>query len=135
MPRCALTRPLFLIGAISLLAGSALSGCSSYQTYGPWWSGNAPLTFESTPHQPKTLSLIDIRTGETLWSVDVPVGKELVVKFRENVNKGETMTDVMEWGILDFNAHSGDLENSIPAPPREARRLDMTLRPHPEQAQ
>lgn len=135
MPRCALVGSLLLTGSMTLLAGSALTGCFSYNARGPWYSGNAPLTFESTAFKPKTLSLIDTRTGETIWSVDVPVGKELVVKFREGVNEGELMADLMEWGILDSGARRGELESSIPAPPRDYRRLDMTIRAHPESAQ
>lgn len=114
--------------AVALLG--AVSGC--YQPQGPGYSGLAPLTYESTEMSPKTVSLIDTRTGETVWSVDVPVNQQLVIRFREGRNEGAFMPDVMEWRLMKRGNRFGALDNTIPSPPRAARRVDMTLRPRPE---
>ncbi len=126
-------RSLPILSIALTLAGTAtLAGC--YQPGGPVYSGNAPLTWISTEHLPKTISLIDSRTGETLWSVDVPPNKQLVVKFDDkgDDNSNEYMPSIMEWSIMERKTHFGKLENVIPAPPSWARRVEMVLRPQPE---
>lgn len=122
----------FAVPALSLAALSlgALAGC--YSPGGPGYSGLAPLTYHSTEMSPKTVSLIDKRTGETVWSVDVPVNQQLVIRFRENMNEGSFMPDTMLWRVMEKGRWTGNLDNEIPAPPRYARRVDMTLRSRPE---
>lgn len=115
------------VAAVGLIASG---GC--YMKEGPWYSGNAPLTYESTALRPKTVSLVDTRTQEVIWSVDIPADKQLVISFRDNVNEGEMMSSVMNWEIMPMGKMFGRLDNSIPAPPVNARRVDMSLRPSPE---
>jgi hypothetical protein len=116
--------------AAGALALSAMSGC--YQPQGPGYSGLAPETYISTEMRPKTVSLFDGRTGETIWSIDIPVNKQLVMRFYENKNEGAYMPDEMKWRIMEMGKRSGGLHNSIPAPPRDSRRVDVSLRPAPE---
>ena len=110
----------------------ATGGC--YMKEGPWYSGNAALTYESTSLRPKTISLIDTRTQEVLWSVDVPVDQQLVVAFVQDGadNDDETMPDLMKWQIFDAGKLFGNLENRMPVPNRHARLLELALRPAPE---
>ena len=103
----------------------APAGC--FVRGGPWYSGNAPLTYVSTPVSAKTVSVIDTRTGETVWSKDVPVGKKLVIQFDENEHKGAPLPAEMNWGLLDAGEIHGELENTVPAPPVDSRRVDMTI--------
>src|SRR4051812_3931179 len=72
-------RKFCLAGAAALTA--AMAGC--------WTMGYSPggrqasldeFTYESTADHPYSLYLIDLRTRETIWSMDVPVGKEVVIK-------------------------------------------------------
>lgn len=132
MPATNRHRLLVLPIILALASVAFLTGC--YQPAGPMYSGNAPLTWISTVHRPKTISLIDTRTGETLWSVDVPPNKQLVVKFDDKGDDAsdEYMPAVMNWAIMEPKKHFGDLDNVIPAPPHWARRIEMTLRPQPE---
>lgn len=117
---------------IALTAGGLLAtaGCG-FKSHGPWWSGNARLTYDSTSIAPKTVSLIDTRTDETIWSVDVPINWKLVVRFNENENPNDLMSDVMEWGVMPISQRRGSLDNSMPVPGRVSRRIDMAIRSTP----
>jgi len=115
--------------ALALCAVLLPTGGCFYTRGGPWYSGNAPLTYVSTPTSPKTVSVIDTRTGETVWSMDVPAGKKLVLKFDENENEGQALSASMDWRLFDDpDQIRGGMTDSTPAPPVSARRVDMTLR-------
>lgn len=116
---------------VSLAGGAALllSGCAAYS---PGGSGKTDDTFTywSTTDSPKTVTLIDTRTGQAMWTSEVPVGKELVVRFVPNVNKDKTPAypDVMRYDLLPLGKESGNLASEMPVPSRDARRLDWVMR-------
>jgi hypothetical protein len=113
--------------ALAVLAASAsalLGGCIGYYAGGPLSSEDL-YTYESTPDYPQTVTLVDHTTGESLWSVDVPIGQQLVVRFLENKNKGDAARpDVMQWRLMPMGQHHGTLDNAMPVPPYTHRRLD-----------
>ncbi len=125
------TNPRFARLALSILAGAAfLPGC-----YAPGGSGFSTdtHTYVSTAWQPYTVTLKDTRTGKDFWSIDVPVGKQLVLNFRDGDGIAKSGTpDLMEWEIMDAGEMFGQLDNSIPVPPAPGRRLDPTIRATPE---
>lgn len=108
----------------------AIGGCG----YAPGGQGrsNDTFTYYSTPHEPKTLTLIDTRTGERLWSCEVPVGQQLVVRFRNLTWSENTGKDEMRWELMKLGTEWGQLNNSIACPPASSRRLEMTVRAGPE---
>ncbi len=111
-----------------LVAATALTG-GCFLRGGPWYSGNAPLTYVSTAMSPKTVSVIDTRTGETVWSMDVPVDTKLVLQFEEDLNPGTPMPARLSWRVFDDREMIfGGLNDTIPAPPVSARRIDMSIR-------
>ncbi|MGE3106947.1 MAG: hypothetical protein AB7G11_06870 [Phycisphaerales bacterium] len=122
-------------GWLSLsLASAALLGC--YAEGGPGMSADQHA-YVSTSWQPKTVTLRDTRTGQAFWSIDVPVGKKLVIQFRENEGVegqtfGDATPDMMLWELLWPDDDFGPLHNQIPVPPKECRKLDLTLRAAPE---
>ncbi|MFG0326283.1 MAG: hypothetical protein ACF8SC_03320 [Phycisphaerales bacterium JB037] len=124
-------------GVASLLGGGLLlaSGCTlvpKYQEGGGLASFDA-YTYVSRPYQPQTVSLIDTRTDEVLWSVDVPVGKQLSMEFLGGKgNETGPMPDLMKWDILDAGTGRSGLANGLPVPPPESRRVDVSLRATPE---
>jgi len=119
-----------LVLSATFLGVSLLSGC--YSEGGLPWSEDQHV-FVSRPYQPWTVSLKDTRTGEEFWSVEVPVGKQLVVHFVSGAGaKGSYAGDQMEWGLFKEGEIYGTLGNTIPVPPPNARRLETTLRPVPE---
>lgn len=118
-----------LFGSVLVLALGAVSACSS--PGGSFYSDDR-FTYVSNSWQPWTVSVIDTRTGETLWSVDVPVGQQLVIAFIKGTGPNERLPDMMQWGLMEAGRSSGSLPNLIPVPGRTARRTEPTLRPVPE---
>jgi hypothetical protein len=79
------------------------------------------------------VTLVDTRTGDEFWSVDVPVGKRLVIQFYEDQGvKGNATPDLMRWDLMDRTRDSGELTQRQAVPPAYARRIDTTLRATPE---
>lgn len=121
--------------ALALTAGLSLMGCSiASHSEGGGQNSTDTFTYVSTAYQPKTITVLDTRDGEELWSVDVPAGEKLVVQFLEGRAKKATPEnpDVMKWGIGKATKSRLSLRNSMPVPPASARRIDMSLRATPE---
>jgi hypothetical protein len=79
------------------------------------------------------VKLIDLRDEQELWSVDVPAGYKLIVRFYDSPTAGDTyMTDEMRWAVVKADSGPRTLSNQIPCPPVMARRLDVELRTAPE---
>jgi hypothetical protein len=81
---------------LALSAAACLAVCAG--CYAPGGSGFSTDThsYVSTSWQPYTITLKDTRTGQNFWSIDVPVGKKLVVHFREGEGiKGSATPDLM----------------------------------------
>ncbi len=111
-------------------AGLALTGCAGEG--GAIWSDDR-YVYVSRTWEPKTITLIDTRTGESLWSVDVPVGQQLIVSFSRGTGPNEYKPDEIVWGMAPEGRNSSvGRNNRMPCPGRESRRLDMALRPAPE---
>lgn len=119
------------LGAILLLPfadAMILAGCSSV---GLGYSSDR-FVYRSNEWQPWTVTLTDSRTGESVWSVDVPVGKQLIVGFRRGVGPSEFKPDMMYWGISENGRTISRQSNQVPVPPAHSRVLEPTLRPVPE---
>ena len=114
---------------VALGAATLPAGC--YYPGGPLYSADR-FTYESTPWQPWTVTLFDTRTGEAVWSVDVPVGEQVVVGFSQGTGPNEYKPDEMIWQLMPLGERFGTLANRMPCPPVGARRLEPTLRPVPE---
>jgi len=125
--RTALNRTL-LLGAVASLP--LLTGCA-YNEAGPGYSGDIH-TYVSTAWRPWTVTLIDTRTGEAVWSADVPVDQQLVVRFRRGDGPSPELPDMMDWGLMDAGEWYGNRNNRLPVPGGDARLLKPTLRPTPE---
>lgn len=119
-----------LLPALALtIAASALTGC--FNEGGTGYSGGTQ-TIVSRTWTPKTVSLVDTRTGETTWSVDVPVGQQLVYSFSKGTGPNELRPDEIVWGVMESGRKFGQRNNRQPCPPSSARRIDLALRPAPE---
>lgn len=118
--------------AFSLLTAASFAAVGCYSEGGLGWSEDQHV-YVSRPYQPWTVTLKDTRTGQELWSVEVPVGKQLVVHFLTGTGSpGAYTPDTMEWAIMEEGVESDRLGNSMPVPPAISRRLDPVLRPTPE---
>ncbi len=124
----------------TLASITAMPGCGvAYRNwYDPGGSGASidEFTYWSEPHMPQSVELIDLRTGETLFAVDIPPRQQLVVKFvRDHGEEDAWMPDLMKWELMPRGTKRGQLDNSMPVPPSYSRRLDVALRNTPEQPQ
>ena len=113
----------FGLGALacSLLVG--LTGCGI---------GNSDdrFTYESTAYSPKTITVIDIRTDETVWSYEVPVGSELRVNFsRDRILYGDNKPTA----TMTYVEYPSGERGEIDVPAQADRRIDMDLRDGPEE--
>ncbi len=119
---------------LTLLALAALlSGCySSFSPGGNSFSNNH-FTYASDAWSPKSVELIDTRTGQTLWSVDVPVGKKITMKFERNLGQAETsFPDRMTWVVQNLKSNSWRGKQEMIVPGRDARLVELSIRPAPE---
>ena len=127
-PGSPMWRNFCLLSAAGLTA--AMAGC--------WTMGYSPggrqasldeFTYVSTIDYPYTISLIDLSTRQPIWSVDVPVGKELVVRFVDDFNAAnKDRPSLMRWRIFDAGTDSGELTHIMPVPDSTSRLLQATIR-------
>lgn len=119
-----------LAGALtlSLLLGLGQAGCSMSQI--GLGSSDDSHTFVSTPSSPKTVFLKDFRTGETVWTYQVPVGGKLKVSFSNRGSAEESGQDEMRWELSGAGRSSEG--SSVPCPPASSRVLGFELRNAPE---
>ena len=118
-----------LISAAALAATTALSGC--YYPGGARYSGG-PETHYSTATAPRTVTLYDARTGEVIWTVDIPVGQQLVLGWQKGSGPNEFYPDELVWGVMELGRRGGKRENRLPVPPADSRRFEWTIRESPE---
>lgn len=124
---------LALIMTPAALAG----GC--YSPGGTWMSVDA-YCYESHSFQPWTVSVIDTRTRQAVFSIDVPVGQELVMKFSEDdgdtVEPGDKPSpiypDMLRWDLWPIGQRLGEPQRQVVVPARQHRLLDTKLRKIPE---
>jgi hypothetical protein len=131
------TRHLFQVLAVSTLSLSALGlgGCwAGGLSEGGDHISNDKFVYVSDSYSPKTITLIDTRTKQPVWTGDIPVGQQMVVKFRQGrlAAQGDSMPDTLLWGLTRAGGYSASNLNSVPCPPAAARRLEMSVRPTPE---
>jgi len=120
---------LFRFASWMLLAAGAvaLTGCAA---------STDETTFRSTPHQAKSVSLIDTTTGETLWAMDVPVGQKLETtivrdphsKGRKILTADEEPPSAMEWALYDIADDDQPVRRNTIELSGNPVRLSWTLR-------
>lgn len=132
----ACARLLLISGA--LLGASTLSGCMMknlvYNTPGGGLRSSDSFTYQSTPFEPLSVTLYDNRDKEPLWTVDVPVGKKVTIRFHANRSEDATARrpDIMLWEIYDDTMRRSSLTSTMAVPGAESRMLKVTLRDGPE---
>ena len=91
------------------------------------------MAYPSSVHNPKTLTIVDTRTSETIFTIDIPVGKQLVIDFEEGQGDDPLKTpDLMRYRIFDLGVTIGKLDSAITVPPASSRRVDVDIRQGPE---
>ena len=123
--------------SVSLLCLVAISGCKMYAPGGnPFFnSPDSATTWESTEEFPKNITLIDTRSGEKIFVMEIPVGKQLVIDFETGTGNDAVETpDLMRWEVFPNGTGWGELSNAMTVPNRWSRRLDVALRTSSEYA-
>ncbi|MCP4759602.1 MAG: hypothetical protein GY894_03495 [Planctomycetes bacterium] len=126
MRRRCLAECLGLIG-ILLVTGCTLKGGGLL----PSAAGtSSPLTWESTAACPKTIAIVDTRTGETVFELDIPLGEQLSIQFFEHKDpqKHPESPDIMRYTLLPLGRWVGALDESIEVPHAWNRRIDVFFR-------
>ncbi len=132
MPSRPALRHAFRPVAALLLGALALGGCNS---------GHESYQFPSSTHMPQTVTLSNTRTGERLWSQEVPAGSQLNLVFVRAPGVAEEQNyDEMRWSITPIGRSPGNALSTTPTsrssmmrvPPPSERRLDVQVREGPE---
>ncbi len=98
-----------------------------------WETSNETFAYDSTCMQPVTITLVDIRTEQPFFRIDIPVGKRLAFHFDETGGDDPVVRPAkLSWAIFEPNAAGGSLTNTQSAPPQSSRRIDFSIRPAPE---
>jgi hypothetical protein len=109
-----------------ILSASLLASCQMYTPGGnPFTNGpDSAATYLSTEEFPKTVTLLDTRTG-----------KKLVIDFVTDLGDNPVLTpDLMSWELFPSDVGYGPLSNSMTVPNRWSRRIDVTMRDSSEYA-
>lgn len=113
--------------ALALLTLGSLSGCL---TPGGAMRSADEFTYVSTPWEPLSITLYDRRDSTPLWTVDVPIGSKVSVRFYpdKDTSGSVRMPDIMRWEIFDEEKSLRRLTNAMAVPGAGSRLLKVSLR-------
>ncbi len=102
----------------------------------PFFNGpDSAATYQSTEESPKTVTLLDSRSGERLFVMEIPVGKKLVIDFIADSGDNEVLTpDLMMWEVFPDDVNYGPLSNSMTVPNGWSRKINVDIRNSSEYA-
>ncbi len=107
------------------------SGCA-YHDPGGSGASYDEHTYISTPDSPKSIAVVDWTTNTTLWSIDLPIGKQVTIRFYEDHDpKNTERPDLMRWEIFEAGNLYGLLHNSMPVPDAGHRKIIWEQMKHP----
>ena len=115
---------------IMLMAVLTFAGCSFHKPGGTLFRGTGDTTtIESTERVQKSVTLVDIRSGEVLVSIDVPIGKQLTWDIVPGMGKDPVETpDLMRWQIWEVGTRTGSMQNALSVPNASSMRVDIDIR-------
>jgi len=123
-------RPAQILIAASF--ATILAGCYSPD------GGLAPSTgrgwtYISTPMTPYSISVVDTRTQEAFFAMDVPPGKQLTFNIIEGGGDDPVYTpNRLVYSVFEPGTQIGTLDNQLTAPPMSCVRIDVSIRQTPE---
>lgn len=108
--------------------GVAATGCHSPSGGLMAYSGGSQ-TYSSDERVQKTITMVDTRTGQPFFTIDIPPGKQLSFNFDKGQGDDPVKTpDLMRWEILDKGSKFGKLHNAQTVPNAASRRVDVSIR-------
>lgn len=111
----------------------ALGGCQGTNNGGGMFAyTGGPTTIESTETIQKTVRMVDLRSGEVFFSMDIPAGKQLTFDFDRGDGDDPVYTpDIMRYEIKDANGTwggFGKLHSAMTCPNAASRRVDVFVK-------
>lgn len=120
------TRMLFT--AVGLSAVVSLTACHT-PGGGLFASADGPSTIISTETMQKSISMVDLRSGEVFFAMDIPPGKQLVWQFHKGEGDDPVYTpDLMHFEVQEAGDKFGKLRNTMTVPGASSRRSDVTVK-------
>ncbi len=116
------------LAVAALLAAGAVGGCSlaPYEEGGSGFSIDQHI-YASTAELPITVMLEDTRTKEVLWTVEVPVGQKVAIRFSTGYyGNSASFPDQMRWDLMPATQSYGGLSSEMAVP--HARVLKTSYR-------
>lgn len=114
-----------LVAALSLASSAVLLG-------GCFGNSKDRHPYVSRTYSPKTLVLVDTRTGEELWRYELGVGNSMKISFHDGDKDNVVMPDEMRWEVKSGQTGKIIEQDAMPCPPEGVRRVDWFERPVPE---
>jgi hypothetical protein len=110
----------------------AIGGCYSTSP-GLFSTSTDTHVYASTTMRPITITVIDVRTEEPFFRMEIPVGQQLNIDFEETGGDDPVLRPAkMSWAMWDAGKVLGSLTNSLSVPDKTSRRIEYTLRSVPE---
>lgn len=117
---------------VAALLPLAFAGCYS-PGGGLFKRSGGGYTYISTEMRPVTITVVDTRTEQPFYKLEIPPGKQLTMNFLEGKGDDPVLRpDRMVYSIFDAGKSTGRLTNQLTCPPAACRRIDYTIRPAPE---
>ena len=115
-----------LLTAAGLCAAASLSACQTPDGGGMFASTKGPSTIISTETMQTSVSMVDLRSGEVFFAMDVPPGKQLTWQFHKDEGDNTVYTpDLMRFEVREIGKKSGKLHNAMTVPGATSRRVDV----------
>ena len=119
------------IALTGLLTAAVLSGCNYHSTSngGMWAYTGGPQTIASTETIQKTVRMVDRRSGEVFFSIDIPPGKQLTFDFDRGDGDDAVYTpDLMRYEVKDIGDRNGSLSSGMTVPGEASRMVEVYVR-------
>ncbi|MBL8757880.1 MAG: hypothetical protein JNK35_05565 [Phycisphaerae bacterium] len=125
------------VGLVAL-AGLAVASAGGCWTPGGPMSSQDRYTYVSTEWMPQTVTIVDTRTQQAIWSQEVPAGQKLVMQFRDSDTYSDkkapdpAFPDALEWDLWPRDKEWGTPARLSWVPKAAVRRVDVKMRATPE---
>lgn len=111
------------------------SGCHSPDGALMSYNG-ASQTLFSTETSPKTVRLIDVRSGEVIFESAIPVGKQFTYRFEKGGGDDPQLRpDQLRYQLFRLGTLGGKLTNALSVPNQYSRKVEFVVRDGTEYAE
>jgi hypothetical protein len=127
------TRPIRIpLPALGLVAGVTIAvvatGCHRPQGALMSYTGES-YTYFSYQTLPKTVRVRDVRTGEIVFAMDIPTGKQLTIQFKPGDGDDSVhRPDLLLYQVMDMGKTTGKLRNAMSVPGASTRLIEVDVR-------